>query len=410
MAKSDDRASELSLLTDAVKYNVVQNKVSREMRIATQGNVVTRANLRRNQPVISPTRASAAKNDRPIKADVPARHAKLDIQPTEPDNNVKLVEEHVISTELVARVPRTRSQPKIYPPYNHIAQNPIGNSIQNAHEHQIGNTCQDRTRYADIARDPAGGSPAYADSINPQVVVADPDEVAGDWNDVPVPMELRRKTPEKPLPNPLTHARSIFMVGLPPTITVSMLASFIRGGKVESIIIVDEGKKGGVQSAVITFFSRKVAKRLMNWMLESPRLVMDRHIARPSLSMTLPPPTVPSGGGSRVVIVKNVPEEIQTNEEFWNFVHHVATKYSFKIGVQETHIWSAEDAGEEKRVEGAIVFDTYQMGIEMSKIFKQRLRLDVKWGHDRCEDPFVTQKFYEFVEYKKKKQYDDESD
>lgn len=398
-ASSDDDASEspseISLLTDAVKYKMLQNKVSREMRTPTQGIVTTRLGAKQNQP------ASAAGNTRPV------RHAKPDIQL---GNNIKPVEEHVVSAEFIAYFPR-RSHPKIYPAANHLAQGPIDDSIQNSDEQQIGNTCEDRTRYADIARDPMGVNPVYADSINPQVVVADPNEVAGDWNDVPVPMELRRqKPPEKPLPSPLTYERSIFMVGLPPTITVPMLASFIRGGKIESIIIVNEGKKVGIQSAVITFFSRKAAKRLTNWMLESPRLVMDRHIARPSLGMALPPPMIPSGGGSRVVIVKYIPVELQTDEQFWNFVHRVAAKYTFKIGVQETHIWQIDDTDEEKRSSGVVVFDTYQMGLEMSKIFRQRLGLEVKWGHDCCEDPLVSEKFYEFVEYKKKKQYDDESD
>lgn len=397
-AKSDDDASEspseISMLTDAVKYKILQNKVSREMRTPTQGIVTTRLGTRQNQPATS---ASAAENTRPV------RHAKPDIQL---GNNIKPVEEHVDSAEFIAYFPRRRSQPKIYPAANHLAQGPIDDSDGQ----QIVNTCEDRTRYADIARDHTGVNPFYADSINPQVVVADPNEVAGDWNDVPVPMELRRqKTPEKPLPSPLTYERSIFMVGLPPTITVPMLATFIRGGKIESIIIINEGKKVGVQRAMITFFSRKAAKRLMNWMLESPRLVMDRHIARPSLEMALPPPMIPSGGGSRVVIIKYIPVELETDEQFWNFVHRVAAKYTFKIGVQETYIWQIDDTDEEKR-SGVVVFDTYQMGLEMSKIFRQRLGLEVKWGHDRCEDPLVSEKFYEFVEYKKKKQYDDESD
>lgn len=393
------------MLTDAVKYKMFQNRVSREMRTTTQGIVTTRLGTKQNQPAISTTRASAAENTRPV------RHAKPDIQPTEFGNNIKPVEKHVVSTELIAHFPRSRSQPKIYPAANHLAQGPIDDSIQNSDGQQIGNTCEDRTRYADIARDPTGVNPGYADSINPQVVVADPNEVAGDWNDVPVPMELRRqKTPEKPLPSPLTYERSIFMVGLPPTITISMLASFVRGGKIESIIIINEGKKVGIQSAVITFFSRKAAKRLMNWMLESPRLVIDRHVARPSLEMALPPPMIPSGGGSRVVIVKYIPVELQTDEQFWNFIHRVAAKYTFKIGVQETHIWQIDDTDEEKRFSGVVVFDTYQMGLEMSKILRQRLGLEVKWGHDRCEDPLLSEKFYEFVEYKKKKQYDSESD
>lgn len=420
MAKSDyavsEAPSELSVLTDVIKYKMIQNRVSRDMRTAAMENAPIRV---RSQLVINTTRTLVDKNNMPAQAidvGVVARHVNLDIEPTELVNNIKPVDsaEGIVLEGPTVRALPTKNQPKIYPAANHLAQRLVEETIQDSEEQQIGNTCEDRTRYADIARDPERGGPSYidyADSINPQVVVADPNEVAGDWNDVPVPIELRRqKTPEKVLPAPMTHGRNIFMVGLPPTITVSMLATFIRGGKIESIIIVDEGKKGGVQSAVISFFSRKAARRLMQWMLESPRLVTDRHIARPSLAMALPPPVIPSGGGSRVIIVKNIPLEIKTDEEFWNFVHRVAKKYTFKIGVQETRIWPVEVTDEEKGFAGVVVFDTYHMGLEMSKIFRQRLRLEVRWGHDRCEDPLVPEKFYEFVEYKKKKQYEDESD
>lgn len=417
LSKSDyavsEAPSELSVLTDVIKYKMVQNKVSRDMRTAARDNAPIRVDIQRNQLVINTTRAPAAENDLPIQSIVTARRLSLDIQFTELGNKIKPVEsieERVDLEEPFVRALPAKPQHKIYPAANHLAQRPVGETIQISNGQQIGNTCQDRTRYADIAREPGGGVLAYSDSINPQVVVADPNEVAGDWNDVPVPVELRRHNiPEKMLA-PMTHERNVFMVGLPPTITVPMLATFIRGGKIESIIIVDEGKRGGVQSAVISFFSRKAAKRLIQWMLESPRLVIDRHIARPSLIMALPPPVVPNGGGSRVVIVKNIPLKIKNDEEFWNFVHEVAAKYTFKIGVQETRIWPVEVTDEEKGFAGVVAFDTYHMGVEMSKIFRQRLRLEVRWGHDRCEDPLVPEKFYEFVEYKKKKQYEGESD
>lgn len=419
LTKSDyavsEAPSELSVLTDAIKYKMAQNKVSRDMRAAARDNVPTRVDVQR-QLVTNTTRAPAARANPPtqaIVAGVIARHLGRDIGSTKLVNKIKPVEsvkERVILEETVVRALPAKPQHKIYPAANHLAQRPVEETIQVSNGQQIGNTCQDRTRYADIAREPGGGCLAYSDSINPQVVVADPDEVAGDWNDVPVPIELRRlKIPEK-IPTPMTHDRNVFMVGLPPTITVPMLATFIRGGKIESIIIVDEGKRVGVQSAVISFFSRKAAKKLMQWMLESPRLVIDRHIARPSLAMAPPPPIIPNGGGSRVLIVENIPLEIKDDEEFWNFVHEVAAKYTFKIGVQETQIWPVDVADKEKGFAGVVVFDTYHMGVEMRKIFRQRLRLEVVWGHDRCEDPLVPEKFYEFVEYKKKKQYDDESD
>lgn len=415
LTKSDyavsEAPSELSVLTDVIKYKMVQNKVSRDMRTAARNNAPIRVDVQRGRLVTNTTRTPAAEGD--PQAIVAARRLGPDIGSTDLVNKIRpaeSVKERVVLEEPVVRALLAKPQHKIYPAANHLAQRPVGETIQISNGEQIGNTCQDRTRYADIAREPGGGCLAYSDSINPQVVVADPNEVAGDWNDVPVPVELRRhKIPEKIL-TPMTYERNVFMVGLPPTITVPMLATFIRGGKIESIIIVDEGKRGGVQSAVISFFSRKAAKKLMQWMLESPRLVIDRHIARPSLAMALPPPIVPNGGGSRVVIVKNIPLGIKDDEEFWNFVHEVAAKYTFKIGVQETRIWPVEVANEEKGFAGVVVFDTYHMGIGMSKIFRQRLRLEVRWGHDRCEDQLVPEKFYEFVEYKKKKQYEGESD
>lgn len=400
------------------------------MKITTEKKAAIERENQDNKSVANAICDSRTKEDAPVEiaaASTTIKRVEPDTLPMEvvsDKSSAGHVDENVSSEQLAVNIdsyttqassspPFNRSQQRSFnnqhrnsPPINRFRRRPTAEFFERVARPQIINTCEDNTKYADIAL----GNSYYADAINPQVVVADPDEVAGDWNDVPVPIELRRlkAPPEKIVEK--TFERNVFMAGLPPTITVGMLAAVVRGGKIESIYIVDQGKKVGMRSAVISFFSRSAARRLIRWMVESPPLYIDRYIARPSIAKAVAPPIVPHGGGSRVVIIKNIPGNINDDESFWKFVHKTADRYQCKIKVQETHIWPVDANDEERGLSGVVIFESYHMGLDMHRIFKQRLNLEVRWGRDRCEDPLGTQKLYEFVEYKKKKQYDSESD
>lgn len=395
-------ASDMSVFTDIVKYRMAQTKTSREVIDTAEKDRVAGTDFQHSQSV-----ADIA-NSNPVENNVPINEA-ASISGTDSAEHDGW---NVASKEFAVQAPSSNSK--------------IDNSSidlpgrfsditvpQEDEEPQFVNTCKDNTRYADIACDYGGGFLSYADSINPQVVVADPDEVAGDWNDVPVPVELRRtKVPEKsrktskPSKTPRNFERNVLVVGLPPTITIAMIATFVRGGKIEKISIVNEGNREGVQNALISFFSRRAARKFHQWIKEHPRLVIDCHTPNAFLVMTVPPPVIPLRGGSRVVIINNVPKEIQSNDAFYDFISKAAAWYHHKISIQETRFWPVTVRGEERGFAGAVIFDSYHVGLEMGKILEQRMKLEVIWGHDRCEEPLVREKQYKFIENKEKKQHD----
>lgn len=250
-----------------------------------------------------------------------------------PAENLK----EVASTALVTRTPTDKLPAKDHPA---VKPAPTYNQRKGYNE-----TSQDKTKYDNNARLPGQQTPPWGDGPGPQVVYADPDEVAGSWNDVPVPLELLRKPkktkkPSKPPPPVIdrTSKREVVLTYLPHYITTQMLSTFVRGGRIEEFFIEHSGYYGPKihpMSCAIRFYSEDEAAAFVNWVKADPPLYVDDYLVRCGTRMIHKAPALPEGGATRSVLFVVLPEGVDSPEDLEIFVKDVAKNNKIIIGIED---------------------------------------------------------------------------
>ncbi|KAI5851549.1 hypothetical protein DFP73DRAFT_159364 [Morchella snyderi] len=216
---------------------------------------------------------------------------------------------------------------------------------------------------------------------NPAVWIAGLDRPPGSWNDVPTPPELLRK--EKVVVNKYDCARVVKLTRLPIEITTAMVATFVRGGKIDDIRVIDAEKSNSFKQALITFCNPEPAASFFQWVQEYPgSLVVDGLRCHGVLGLTIQPPAYDRE--SRVLLLTSLPDEVNSINKLRSFVESTAQDddgHPFTIQSQKLYF-----NGGGLKSSASITFDS----IEAAEIMKIKWEIEwgisIEWGRDECED------------------------
>lgn len=225
------------------------------------------------------------------------------------------------------------------------------------------------------------GLRATAES-DPAVWIAGLDRPPGFWNDVPTPSELLKKK-KVAVVNEYDCARVVKLTRLPIEITTAMVATFVRGGKIDDIRIIDAEKSNSFKQALITFCNTESAASFFKWVQEYPgSLVVDGLRCHGVLGLTVQPPAYDRE--SRVLLLTCLPDAVNSINKLRSFVESTAQDddgHPFTVQNQKLYF-----NGGGLKSSASITFDSIEGAIFMKMKWEIEWGMNIEWGRDECED------------------------
>ncbi|KAH8152014.1 uncharacterized protein LAJ45_04007 [Morchella importuna] len=237
-----------------------------------------------------------------------------------------------------------------------------------------------------VSKDPAKNLGTWGLGVtaesNSAVWITGLDRSPGFWNDVPTPPELLKKK-KVVVVNEYDCARVVKLTRLPIEITTAMVATFVRGGKIDDIRIIDAEKSNSFKQALITFCNPESAASFFKWVQEYPgSLVVDGLRCHGVLGLTVQPPAYDRE--SRVLILTCLPDAVNSINKLHSFVKSTAQDddgHSFTVQNQKLYF-----NGGGLKSSASITFDSIEGAIFMRMKWEIEWGMSIEWGRDECED------------------------